>query len=63
MAFCTNCGEQIKDGTKFCANCGTPTDVNEHTNSTRRKSMYEGEIHKCPQCGEIIDAFVTVCPA
>lgn len=63
MEFCTNCGEQIKDGAKFCANCGTPADVNEQTNNTKRKTMYEGEVHKCPQCGEVIDAFVTVCPA
>lgn len=23
--FCTNCGEQLKDGTKFCTNCGSQT--------------------------------------
>lgn len=22
--FCTNCGAQIEDGSKFCSNCGTP---------------------------------------
>ena len=30
MAFCTNCGAQIKDGAKFCASCGqarTPSSV------------------------------------
>ena len=63
MAFCTNCGEQIKDGAKFCANCGTPADVNEQTNNTKRKTMYEGEIHKCPQCGEVLDSFTTYCPS
>ena len=25
--------------------------------------MYEGYIHKCPNCGEVLEAFVTVCPA
>ena len=23
MAFCTNCGNQIPDGSRFCGNCGT----------------------------------------
>lgn len=25
MAFCGNCGEEIKEGAKFCANCGAST--------------------------------------
>ena len=24
MPFCTSCGNEINDGTKFCARCGTP---------------------------------------
>ncbi len=24
MAFCTNCGTSLSDGSKFCINCGTP---------------------------------------
>lgn len=24
MMFCTNCGAQLPDGTRFCGNCGTP---------------------------------------
>ncbi len=24
MAFCTNCGAQVADTSKFCVNCGTP---------------------------------------
>jgi hypothetical protein len=27
MAFCTNCGTQAADGTKFCTSCGTPITV------------------------------------
>lgn len=60
MAFCINCGEKVKDGAKFCANCGEPTDYKEHSND--RKAVYEGEVHKCAQCGEVLEAFVTVCP-
>ena len=25
MAFCTNCGQQLNNGVKFCIGCGTPT--------------------------------------
>ena len=25
--FCTKCGAQLPDGSKFCTKCGTPTDV------------------------------------
>lgn len=24
MPYCSNCGSQLKDGTKFCSNCGAP---------------------------------------
>lgn len=63
MAFCTNCGELVNEGAKFCSNCGISTEVNRQIDNTKRKSVYEGEIHKCPQCGDVLDAFVTVCPA
>lgn len=61
MAFCTNCGQQIADNSNFCANCGTP--VAHPTSKTERKTVYDGEIHKCPHCGEVLKAFETVCPA
>lgn len=60
MAFCTNCGQQVADGAKFCANCGTPTMQNNA--NTERKTVFDGEIHKCPHCGEVLKAFETICP-
>ena len=27
MAFCSNCGNELKDGAKFCPKCGTRTNV------------------------------------
>lgn len=27
MAFCTNCGNQVPDGIKFCTSCGAPMGV------------------------------------
>lgn len=59
MSFCSNCGQKLVDGARFCFKCGTP--VQEATIS-HRKTVYEGEIHKCPNCGEILNAFTICCP-
>lgn len=61
MAFCINCGQELIEGAKFCASCGKA--VNENNSTTQRKMTYEGEIHKCPNCGEVLGAFVSVCPS
>lgn len=60
MSFCTNCGYQMTDNSKFCANCGTP--AIQSSSNTERKTIFDGEIHKCPNCGELLRAFETVCP-
>lgn len=60
MPFCTNCFQQINDGAKFCPSCGTAVS-NEKTNN-QRKTVFEGEIHKCPNCGEVLDSFEVNCP-
>lgn len=59
MAFCINCGQELVEGAKFCANCGKA--VNNDSN-TQRKTVYDGELHKCPNCGELLTSFVTNCP-
>lgn len=63
MAFCTNCGHQLADGGKFCFECGTKVDSMRSTQTEERKTVYDGEIHKCPSCGEVLNSFVSVCPA
>lgn len=60
MAYCSNCGNQLVEGSKFCNNCGTAVDSE---NNNQRKTVYDGEIHKCPNCGEVLSSFVTVCSA
>lgn len=62
MAFCVNCGQQLSEGAKFCTNCGQAVETCK-TDNSERKAVYDGKIHKCPNCGEIIDAFVSNCPA
>lgn len=63
MPFCVKCGEQLADGTRFCPNCGTPAVEISQDDDSHRRVKYEGELHKCPNCGETIDSFVTNCPA
>lgn len=74
MAFCTECGNQVEDGAKFCGSCGTkmkpvssqvqpakPQQSKTKNKSTQRETVYEGEIHKCPNCGATLSAFVSKC--
>ena len=61
MPFCINCGEKIVDDAKFCHSCGA-VQTSANTSSTQRKFVYEGTIHKCPNCGEIMSSFIANCP-
>lgn len=61
MAFCSKCGHELVEGAKFCYNCGSATSLGE--NQEQRKTIFEGEIHKCPNCGEVLNSFVTNCPS
>lgn len=72
--FCFHCGMKLDDDSKFCKNCGQKVNddiqVSEQLanqsfmeNSTERKTIYDGSVHKCSNCGEIIGSFVTICPS
>lgn len=58
MPFCINCGQELPNDAKFCSNCGNS--INEHS-SIMRRTVYEGEMHKCPNCGGYLNAFETKC--
>lgn len=58
MPYCSKCGAQVSAEDMFCSKCGQP--INKESSRT---TIYEGEIHKCPNCGEVLDAFSVVCPA
>ena len=62
MAFCTECGHQLAEGAKFCFECGAKVNAPSSTRVEQRKTVYDGEIHKCPKCGETLNSFVTNCP-
>lgn len=62
MPFCMNCGKEIPEGAKFCASCGTAIGTIKKE-EPQRKTTYDGEIHKCPNCGEILKSFMPNCPS
>ncbi len=59
MPFCIYCGHQLADDAKFCSECGKTTNISNQ--NTQRKTVYDGEIHKCPNCGEILNSFASNC--
>lgn len=63
MAICNNCGQNLRDGAKFCDRCGAPVYMFHHQQKAQRETVFEGKVHKCPNCGENINSFVKNCPA
>ena len=47
-----NCGKQLPDGAKFCLECGTKLGDTNARQASKRETIYEGTIYKCPNCGE-----------
>ena len=44
--FCTKCGNQIKDGFKFCPKCGTPVYVEKIQQSGFKEGAHNQELKK-----------------
>lgn len=61
MAFCVNCGTELVDGANYCWNCGMA--ISAVNSGAQRRTVFEGELHKCPNCGELLNAFEASCPA
>lgn len=61
MPFCTNCGQEVPGGAKYCRNCGAATSEEFLNKEETRKQTYAGEIRKCPNCGEHLSAFEVSC--
>ncbi len=62
MLFCSNCGHQLNDDAKFCHFCGAKVEP-VVINRTKRETVFEGNIHKCPNCGETVNSFSARCPS
>ncbi len=56
--YCSKCGNKLSKDSKYCNKCGQVT-----SNEDERKFVYDGIIHKCPNCGEVLTSFVAICPA
>jgi uncharacterized membrane protein YvbJ len=68
--FCTNCGEKVEDGIKFCPSCGkniigssiepvlstTQQPVTSQVHTTMADEFY------CFSCGSVIKKAVVICP-
>lgn len=58
MAFCESCGHELSSGAKFCSACGTAVGPTTSSRDGNGRAL-----HKCPQCGEVLNAFVAKCPS
>lgn len=60
MAYCAECGTEVKDGYVFCPECGTKLSENPDLQSF---SSYSGKYKTCKNCGEKMpeDAFYCLC--
>lgn len=63
MAFCRECGKELQDSAKFCPGCGTPVNPTVENSGNARREIFDGEVHKCPHCGESLNAFEIECPS
>lgn len=60
MGFCVNCGHQLYPNAKFCSKCGMK--VSNIQSGASRETVFEGKIHKCPNCGGGMKSFEANCP-
>ncbi len=63
MPYCTHCGCSIPTDATFCQNCGTRVGTVQASGYNQRTTVYDGNIHKCPNCGEVLASFMRNCPA
>ena len=47
MSKCPKCGNDVKEGQKFCMKCGTPLNIQPQKNVSEESSVV------CPKCGKL----------
>jgi hypothetical protein len=64
MGFCAKCGEKLMENARFCSICGAPVSPEQCHSADKNESNTEfvGKLHKCKNCGEILDSFSPNCP-
>lgn len=64
--YCKTCGNKVKQSVSapdaYVRSNFEHTEV-ERPQTTQRKTVFDGEVHKCPNCGETLDSFVAHCPS
>lgn len=63
MSFCKECGAKLDENATFCQNCGVSVKNSDNADQVSRKQVFEGAVHKCPSCGELVGAFDAICPS
>ncbi len=74
--FCSYCGKQLADDALFCMYCGNKVKKDDETKkeedkksetkkeeNEKRKTLYDGNINKCPMCGELLSSTALKCPS
>lgn len=64
--FCSSCGElteKEQTDNKSSYDNNKNDVIEEKGKNSERKVVYDGEIHKCPNCGEVLKAFEVKCPS
>lgn len=67
VKFCGHCGARmvVKENSSFSTLSSSQPKQSEQPTidqSSQRKTVFEGEVHKCPHCGAILASFVKNCP-
>ena len=63
MAYCSKCGMPIKNGASFCSACGSRVAFSREECEGKRVEQFDGKVHKCPNCGHMLDSLEVICPA
>ncbi len=65
--FCNQCGAPVYIDVSMVGSSAEQSDTSENASYEERRdkrdTVYEGTLHKCPNCGEVLKSFISTCPA